>query len=142
MISDRIWRRRYGGTPDVLGRTLRLNGRTRTIVGVMPANFRWPELSDFFIPAAIKPEEARERGDHNLSIAARLKPGVTKQQADAEIAAIYARLRQDNPAQLKDWTASVVGLADNWRKGLVTMMWIMSLAVGFVLLISCANVAN
>jgi putative ABC transport system permease protein len=142
MISDRIWHRRYGGTQDVLGKTLRINGRTRTIVGVMPPGFRWPETSDFFIPAAISPEDAKERADHNLQITARLKPGVTEQQADAEIAAIYARLRHDNPAQLKDWTAAVVGYADNWRKGLVTMMWMMSLAVAFVLLIACANVAN
>jgi predicted permease len=144
MISDRIWRQRYGGRPEVLGRTLRLNGRTRTIVGVMPKGFRWPETSDFFIPApnVMTPEEASERADHNLSITARLKPGVSRKQADAEIATIYARLRHDNPAALKDWTASVEGFADNWRRGLVPMMWIMSLAVAFVLLIACANVAN
>ena len=142
MISDRIWRRRYGGTQDVLGKTLRINGRQRTIVGVMPPGFRWPETSDFFIPAAISPEDSKERVDHNLQITARLKPGVSKQQADAEIASIYARLRRDNPAQLKDWTAGVVGFADNWRKGIATMMWIMSFAVAFVLLIACANVAN
>ena len=142
MISDRIWRRRYGGTPDVIGKTLRINGRTRTIIGVLPPGFRWPESSDFAIPAAVKPEDARERADHSLQITARLKPGVTQKQADAEMAAFYARLRHDNPGQLKDWTASVVGFADNWRKGLVPMMWIMSLAVAFVLLIACANVAN
>ena len=142
MISDRIWRRRYGGTQDVLGKTLRINGRQRTIVGVMPPGFRWPETSDFFIPAAISPEDSKERADHNLQITARLKPGVSKQQADAEIASVYARLRRDNPAQLKDWTAGVVGFADNWRKGIATMMWIMSFAVAFVLLIACANVAN
>ena len=144
MLSDRIWRRRYGGSPDVLGKTLRLNGRTRTIIGVLPPGFRWPETSDFFIPApnALKPEDAQPRADHTLQITARLKPGVTRQQADAEIALTYARLRRDHPTELKDWTASVVGFADNWRKGLVPMMWIMSLAVAFVLLIACANVAN
>src|SRR5262252_5519240 len=104
MISDRIWRRRYGGTQDVLGKTLRINGRPRTIIGVLPPGFRWPETSDFVIPAAISPDDSKERGDHNLSITARLEPGVSKQQADAEIASIYARLRRDNPAQLKDWT--------------------------------------
>ena len=68
MFSDRIWRRRYGGTQDVLGKTLRINGRQRTIVGVMPPGFRWPETSDFFIPAAISPEDSKERADHNLQI--------------------------------------------------------------------------
>ena len=144
LISDHIWHLRYGGTRDVIGKTLRLNGRTRTIIGVLPPGFRWPETSDFFIPApnAMQPEDAQARGDHNLQITARLKPGVSRQQADAEIALTYAQLRRDHPAELKDWTASVMGFADNWRKGLVPMMWIMSLAVAFVLLIACANVAN
>ena len=84
LISDRIWRRRFGGGRDVLGRTLKLNGRVRTIVGVLPAGFLWPEVQDFWIPCAISPDDARARNDHNLQIVARLKPGVSKQQADAE----------------------------------------------------------
>ncbi len=142
LVSDRIWRRRLGGTPNVLGHTLRLNGRVRAIVGVMPANFRWPESADFWIPASILPDDARARTDHSVDIVARLQPGVTKQQADAEVKAFYARLVKQNPVALKGWSARVNGFADEWRRDIVIMMLIMSFAVGFVLLIACANVAN
>src|ERR1043166_2678236 len=142
LVSDRIWRRRLGGTRDVLGRTLRLNGRVRTIVGVMPPDFRWPESVDFWIPAAVSPEDARARADHDVDVVARLAPGVTRQQADAEVKAIYARLVKQNPVALKGWSARVNGFADEYRKDIALMMLIMSFGVGFVLLIACANVAN
>jgi len=142
MISDRVWHRRFGGRDDVLGKTVKLNGRTRAIVGVMPPNFNWPEISDFFIPAAIIPDEGKDCDDHVLQITARLKPGVTKQQAEAEIETMYARLVKANPVALKGWSANVQGFADRWRDDIRTMMTIMSLAVAFVLLIACANVAN
>jgi putative ABC transport system permease protein len=142
LVSDRIWHRRLGGTRDVLGRTLRLNGRKRTIVGVLPPKFQWPETADFWIPAAINPQDAAARNDHNLQIVARLKPGVTMQQADAEVKGLYARMVKQNPVALKGWSARVMGFADNWRHGIAVMMGIMSFAVLFVLLIACANVAN
>ncbi|TMA30973.1 MAG: ABC transporter permease [Deltaproteobacteria bacterium] len=142
LISDRIWRRRFGGTGDVLGRTLRINGRTRTIVGVMPPKFQWPEIADFWIPTSISADEARPRTDHNLTIVARLRPGVSQKQANAEIAGLYGRLAKQEPVALKNWTARVEGFADAWRRDIRAMMMIMSLAVAFVLLIACANVAN
>ena len=142
LISDRIWRRRLGGTPDVLGHTLKLNGRVRTIVGVMPPGFLWPETADLWIPTAMSAEDARARTDHNLQLVVRLKPGVTKQQADAEVKSFYARLQRQNPVALKNWSARVNGFADEWRQDVVPQMLIMSFAVGFVLLIACANVAN
>src|SRR5262245_57308380 len=142
MISDRIWRRSFGGTPDVLGKTLKINGRVREIVAVMPKGFNWPETADSWIPAAISPEDASKRADHNLTICARLKPGVTLKQANAEVATAYANLRRANPVELKDWSAKVEGYADAWRRGIKLMMMIMSMAVAFVLLIACANVAN
>jgi len=142
LISDRIWRRRFGGTRDVLGKTLILNGRKREIVGVMPPNFNWPETADFWIPPTLSPKDAEERADHVLTMTARLKPGVSQKQAEAEIEAIYARLRTANPVALKNWSANVQGFADRWRQGIRTMMIIMSMAVAFVLLIACANVAN
>ncbi len=142
MISDRLWKRRFGGTADVLGRTLKLNGRVRTIVGVMPPKFNWPEVEDLWIPAAVSPEDARERADHVLQVAARLKPGVTQKQANAEVASFYSRLAKDHPETMKGWTSRVMGFADEWRREIALMMAIMSTAVAFVLLIACANVAN
>src|SRR5262249_26107584 len=74
-ISYRIWKNRFGGRADVLGKQLRINGRTRTIVGVMPPGFLWPETQDFWIPYGFDPKE-EHRGDFSLQLAARLKPGV------------------------------------------------------------------
>ena len=142
LISDRVWRTRLKGVPDVLGRTLKLNGRVRTIVGVMPPGFQWPNSQDLWIPAALAPDDSRNRTDHNVQLVARLKPGVTRAQAEAEVKAIYARLVQQNPVAMKGWSARVNGFADEWRGDIRIMMMIMSFAVGFVLLIACANVAN
>jgi len=142
MISDRVWHRRFNASPDVLGKTVKLNGLKRTIVAVAPPNFHWPEISDFWIPCRMVPGDEMPREDHILTIAARLKPGVSKEQANAEIATIYSRLQKEYPKELKGWTAGVSGFADEWRHGIRTMMIIMSMAVAFVLLIACANVAN
>jgi putative ABC transport system permease protein len=142
LISDRIWRRRFGGKSNVLDDSLKINGRVRSIVGVMPPGFQWPEIADFWIPTAMSPEDAKARTDHNLQLVTRLKPGVTKQQADAEMKVLYARMQQQNPVALKNWSARVNGFATEWRKDVAQMMLIMSFGVGFVLLIACANVAN
>jgi putative ABC transport system permease protein len=142
LISDRLWKRRFGARPDVLGGTLKINGRVRTIVGVMPAGFQWPENEDLWIPMAIDPKEAERRADHLVTVTGRLKPGVTPKQAQAELDAIYARLKQDHAEAMKGWTVRVRPYADDWRQEIVVMMWIMSMAVAFVLLIACANVAN
>jgi len=142
LISDRLWKRRFGGTPGVLGRTIKMNGRVRTIVGVAPPGFQWPEVEDLWIPAAVSPDDARAREDHVLQVAARLKPGVSREQADAEVAAIYARIAQDHPEPMKHWTAGARPFADEWRREIAVMMTIMSVAVAIVLLIACANVAN
>ena len=125
LISDRLWKRRFEGRKDVLGDSLKLNGRVRTIVGVMPPNFNWPETEDLWIPMSIKPEEAMAREDHLLSLTARLKPGVTRKQAEAEVAAIYARIVQDNPKAMKGWTSRVNPFAEDWRSGNRVMMIIL-----------------
>ncbi len=142
LISHRIWHRRFGGTPDVLGKTLKINGRVRTVIGVMPKGFQWPEIQDFWIPASVDPAVALARTDHNVTLVARLKPGVTRQQAQAEVAGIYKQIVASDPEKQKGWLANVVGFADHWRRNIRIMMVIMSLAVGFVLLIACANVTN
>ena len=83
IVSERIWRTRFGGTAAALGKTIRLNGRVREIVGVMPKGVQVPELSDFWIPAGYDANdpESRSRNDNSLTIVARLKPGVTIEQA-------------------------------------------------------------
>lgn len=141
IISDRIWRDRYGGSPDALGKTLRLNGRIRTIVGVMPPGFRYPEIQDFWVPAGHDAVEDK-RQDGTLMGVARLKPGVTVKQADAEIKALMAGLVRQYPKENENQSAHVHGLQEWVSRGPRPLMYLMLAAVGFLLLISCANVAN
>lgn len=142
IISHRMWQKRFGGSPDVLGRTIRMNGRVRTVVGVTPDGFTWPEIADFFIPLALDPAETEKRDDHTAKIAARLKPGVTRAQAAAEVATIYDQLRREHPETLKDIKPAVLGYQESWTRGPRPLMLIILVAVVFVLLIACANVAN
>ncbi|MEQ1834082.1 MAG: ABC transporter permease [Candidatus Eisenbacteria bacterium] len=142
LISERVWHKRFGGAPGVLGQTLRINGRVRTIVGVLPKDFHWPEVADYWIPTAISEEDRARREDHNMQIVARLRDGVTMKQANAEVAGIYKQLVQENPVDLKGWSGRVDGYMAQSRRGMRVMMTIMSVAVGLVLLIACANVAN
>ena len=140
IISDRIWRKRYGADPHVLGRTMRLNGRVRAIVGVMPPRFQFPEVQDFWIPAGFD-AESDSRGDGTMHLVARLAPGVTEAQADAETHELMAGIVRDYP-QFKGYSARVMNIQENWVRNIRPTLVVMLLAVVFVLLIACANVAN
>ncbi len=140
IISDRIWKSRFGGRADVLGKTLRLNGRTREIVGVMPPDVRFPELEDFWIPAGFQPSE-QSRTDNVLTPVARLKPGVTIAEANAEMNALWKPM----VAGIPDFEKTAIAVADireHWSRGPRPFMVVMLLAVISVLLVACANVAN
>lgn len=143
IISERIWRTRYGGTPDALGKTLRLNGRTREIVGVMPAGFRFPEVEDFWIPAGFDASDPDQQGraDGWLVPVARIKAGVSQEQAAAEVKTMWAGLVRDH-AELKEMGIRVVGIQENWSRNVKPLMMVMLVAVLFLLLIACSNVAN
>ncbi|HTR96981.1 MAG TPA: ABC transporter permease [Candidatus Acidoferrales bacterium] len=140
IISDRIWRQRFGGDPHVLGRTLRLNGRTRAIVGVLPPDVRFPETQDFFIPAGFD-AASDVRTDNLLEGIGRLAPGVTITQARAEMSALMNAIARDHP-EMKGFGVSVVNAQDRWARNVRAIMMTMLVAVVFVLLIACANVAN
>jgi putative ABC transport system permease protein len=140
IISERIWRTRFGGTASALGKTLRLNGRTREIVGVMPKGNLYPEDSDFWIPAGYDAKHD-SRTDGSLTVIGRLKPGVTLKQATAEGHTLWSGLIRDYP-ELKDNGIRVVRSQENWARGVRPIMIIMLVAVLFVLMIACANVAN
>ncbi len=142
VISERIWKSRFGGTPDVLGKTVRMNGRTRTIVGVMPAGFRWPEIADFWIPMGFDPKDEK-RNSFGIQAVGRLKPGTTAAQADAEMRVLMASLEKQYPRELKNVSAVVMPIRDSFNgDDLKLMMLMLQTSVAFVLLIACANVAN
>ncbi|MGH7571207.1 MAG: ABC transporter permease [Gemmatimonadota bacterium] len=141
VLGHDLWQQRFGGDPRVVGRTLRLDGEPHTVIGVMPAGFRFPERSELWVPLSLDPDEGR--GNHSYPNVARLAPGATIAQANAALAPITERLQRDFPETNATISALVVPLRDSLLAGEVkTILYIMLAAVGFVLLIACANVAN
>ncbi len=140
IVSERLWRTRLGGTPAVLGRTIRVNGRTRAIVGVMPKDFRFPETEDFWIPASHDPA-ITDRSAGALEVMARLEPGVSAAQAAAEMRTLWGALVHDH-AELKDLGIRVVGSQENSTRSERPMLVVVLIAVFCVLIVACANVAN
>jgi putative ABC transport system permease protein len=144
VISTPFWKREYNGDPHVLGKTLNVEGVVSTIVGVMPAGFApfYGFPIDLWQP--INPANARynARFDHWLMPVARLKPGVTLQQAQADMDVIARRLEQDYPATNKGLGAKVFPLHEDLYRDAGSALYPLLGAVAFVLLIACVNVAN
>jgi len=140
LISDHIWRDRYHSDPNILGQTIRMNGRVRQVIGVMPPKFRYPEVADFWIPGGYNAAEDK-RTDTQLLLVGRLKPGVTVAQADAEAKTIFAQLVKEHP-ELKEYSAQVTTMQERQAADSRPFVMFLLFAVIFVLLIACANVAN
>jgi putative ABC transport system permease protein len=142
ILSYEVWLRRYQGDPQIIGRSVTVNGKPHTVVAVMPAGFLFPENQKVWIPLG-PTAESNPRTARNLFAFGRLKPGVTIAQAQAELASMAATLAAQYPATNEDWSAITQPLSsefipDDVRLVLLTMMG----AVTLVLLIACANVAN
>ena len=141
VLGGKLWREVFHADPHILGKTVHVNGRVRTVVGVMPVDFRFPETSDIFVPLATN-DTMDTRGGHYLSTVARLAPGRTLAQAQAELNVLSKQLAHD----YKSTNDQVTLVALDFREDLVSdvrlQMIMLALAVTFVLLIACANVAN
>ncbi len=142
ILSDEIWQRRYNGDRAIVGRSVTVNGRPHTVVGVMPPKFSFPENQKVWIPLAPIAEKDL-RSNHSLFTFGRLKPGVEMSQARAELTSITASLASRYPLTNDGWSAIAQPLAqefipDDVRLVILAMMG----AVTLVLLIACANVAN
>ena len=146
LLSHGLWQRRFGGDEALVGQTIELDGNPHTVIGVMPAGFRFPYEDEygagFWTPIAHDPEESN-RFSRWLNLVARLDDGVEISQATTEVETIAARLAQEYPRSNAGWTfrlapmhKSVVG---NQTR---TALWILYAVVAFVLLIACANLAN
>ena len=143
IMSQGLWQRRFGSDPTIIGKAVTLNGESYAVVGVMPQNFQFPSREgDLWVPIAFDSKEAGNRGGHFLKVLARMKPGVTLQQAQTEMKAIAARLQQQYPDSNTDLGAAVVPLHEQFVGDIKPALLILLGAVGFVLLIACANVAN
>ncbi|HEX6047041.1 MAG TPA: ABC transporter permease, partial [Pyrinomonadaceae bacterium] len=149
IISYALWQRRFGGDPQVVGRKITLNEVPNTIIGVMPAEFGWhiqkgtqvSKPADIWVPIQIT-NELRQRRGRFASAVARMKPGVTREQAQREMDTIGARLAQQYPMFNTLWGVNVVPLRTQFTGEIRRPLLILLGAVGFVLLIACANVAN
>ena len=150
VLSHGIWQRRYGGDPTVVGKPITLNGAPFTVVGVLPMGFQWHikkrsgtgRPAEIWAPLAMPTEGGAATRGRFLSVVARMKPGVSHEQAEAELKTITARLEQEAPQYNKGIGSEVIPLREQFVGNVRPALLILLGAVGFVLLIACANVAN
>src|SRR3954470_18734299 len=142
VLSYGVWNSQFAGDPQIVGKTIQLDGNAYTVVGVMPASFVKPESATLWVPLVWTPEEKAVRGEHSLAAVARLKPGVTVQQAQAQLDTIAARIAEQSPAASAGWGAAVVPLREETVGDVRKPLLMLFGAVMCVLLIAGANVAN
>jgi putative ABC transport system permease protein len=142
VISYSLWQRRFGGDPNIINKTVALNTISRTVVGVMPPRFNFPKGAEVYAPLALTPELMRNRMTHQYYVLGPLKPGVTQQSAQVDVDTIEARLQKQYPDTNTGLSATVIPVLKDTVRTYDVALWVMMGAVGFVLLIACANVAN
>ena len=143
VINYSLWQGLLGGDPQILGKPLTLNGEVFTIVGVMPQGFHFPiDSVDTWIPAPNDPHFSRERSQESVGVIGRIKPGASREQAQAEMDTITRRLAQQFPDTNALRGAEVVPVQDVVTEEIRPAVLVLSAAVAFVLLIACANVAS
>jgi predicted permease len=143
ILSHGLWVRRFGAEPGIIGRGIRLNGETYTVVGVMPRGFLYPDRrTEIWVPWQLTKEELAEHSSHYLHVVARLKPGVPLQQANAELATIAKQIEREHPADNAKVGAFAMPLRQHLAEDVRPAILVLFGAVGFVLLIACANIAN
>ncbi|HLJ51464.1 MAG TPA: ABC transporter permease, partial [Bryobacteraceae bacterium] len=148
ILSNELWRRRFGADPQILGQSLILDGNGYRIVGVLPPGFQSPsEFSnpqhiDFYVPAAFSAQQLAEHGDHDLSVIGRLTPGTSVQRAQQELDAISAALARQFPHTNSGVRAVIAPLRDDLTRSVRLPLLMLLGAVALAVLIACANVAN
>jgi putative ABC transport system permease protein len=153
LISERLWRARFGSDGEISGRSIKLDEKPYTIIGVMPARFQFPSTDntfsdsvDVWVPLAMTDTEKKRRVDSfDYGVIGRLKPGVSIEQAQSDIQAVAGRMQEEHPDVYKgniEIAAGVIGLKQEMVKPVRTVLLVLFGAVGMVLLVGCANVAN
>ncbi|MDA1235599.1 MAG: ABC transporter permease [Acidobacteria bacterium] len=141
IISHATWQKRYGGTDDVIGQPLRIDQQEKTIIGVMPAGFRFPNKAEVWLP--LKESGDAKRDNRRLGVYGKLAPSKTPAEAQVEMTLIGQRLQQAHPDSNKGVDVIVQTFNENFNGGQIRTVFLAMIgAVGFVLLIACANVAN
>jgi putative ABC transport system permease protein len=140
VVSHGLWLRVFGGDPRLVGRSVRLDGESYEVVGIMPRDFQFPNrVAEVWTPLNLE-SERQQRGEHDLQVIARLKSGVDEDRARAELVALMQRIDTDN--KNSGCSASAISMRDWYIGNTRQTLWILLGAVAIVLLIACANVAN
>ena len=142
ILGHDLWQDRFGGSRDVLGQTVRINGATRTIVGVMPAGFAFPHHQQVWLPLRIDPAASQRGRGPSYDVIGRLKDGVSLEQAQAQLATLVARIESQYPESHRGLRFSAVPYVQSVAGNAAPFFLTMFAAVVGVLLIACANVAN
>jgi putative ABC transport system permease protein len=143
ILSHGTWLRRFGAEPGIIGRGIRLDGETYTVAGVMPRGFLYPDRgTEIWVPWQLTKEELADHGSHFLEVVARLKPGVSLQQANAELATIAKQIEREHPSDNAKVGAFALPLREHLAGDVRPAILMLFGAVCFVLLIACANIAN
>lgn len=148
LLSEGLWRQAFNADQQIAGKTIRVNGHPRTVVGVMPAGFRFPETmgqdlyKGLWLPIQATKEMQRDRGSHFFYIIAALKPGVTLQQGQAELQAIARHIHEIDPEKGKDIAFRIASYHEMVTGSVRDVFLALVVALGLVLLIACGNVAN
>jgi predicted permease len=138
-----LWRRRFGGDPTIIGRSIQLDGQSYEVVGVMPAGREYPRGAELWVPIAFTVKDlTTQRGAHYLDVIGRMREGITREQVQTEMSTIAARLAQAYPGTNRDAGATVVPLRESLVGNVRGALKVLLGAVGLVLLIACTNVAN
>ena len=140
VLSDSLWRRRFGADRGIVGRGVTLDGESYTVVGIAPPGMDFPEKRELWVPLTL--DGRPTRGRHDLTVVGRLKPGVTLRQAQTEMAEIAGRLERQYPDTNTGWGTVVIPLAELEVEDIRTALLVLLVFVSFVLLIAIADVAN
>lgn len=145
VLSDELWRSQFGGDPQVVGKTIKLDGLDNTVIGVLPKGFTFGAHADIWIPLGLDKAKPRNRGSHYLEVIGRIKPGVTVSQAAEDVNRFGQQLERQFPQYYRPetgWGTFIRPLHEEMVGDVRTPLLVLFGAVGFVLLIACANVAN
>lgn len=142
VVSQGYWQRRFGSSPDAIGGTLKIDGAQYRVIGVMSDDFEFGRDAELWVPLLFSPDDLADRGTIYLGVLARLRDGVSIEQARENMNSVAASIQENLPPGAPRWAVDVISLKDQVVGDFRKMLFILLGAVGFVLLVACANVAN